>query len=304
MGMARTKSAASKSRRIKAKPARRAVSARAPISKRRTSKQAAKPKISAARSRKRKPRTAAKSAAPKRIPAKARKSAGAVKYRATPARSLAHSGGNGSNPAKKAEPPRAFHLPKHLVVSPDITKHPWENRRDYLILVAAIAASDSELHPDELKLLTGWMERFELPPDARAEVLRVANRGDVDLVEIARRLADTALTWSVMLDMMGMAMADGVLMDDEILLLRGLASVLRIDPVDFNILIEFVHSAHQAAQLSNPEPLYEHAIESAFQLLSRRHVRLFTHTRLCVNYPEYDQLLKQRWTKFEAGTHA
>jgi hypothetical protein len=199
---------------------------------------------------------------------------------------------------------RGFRLPNHLVVSPDITKHPWEHRRDYLILVAAIAASDSELHPDELKLLNGWMERFELPQEARAEVLRVANRGDVDLVEIARRLADTALTWSVMLDMMGMAMADGVLMDDEILLLRGLAAVLRIDPIDFNILIEFVHSAHQAAQLTSPEPLFEHAIESAFQLLYRRHVRLFTHTRLCVNFPDYDQQLKQRWTAYEAAVHA
>ena len=55
--------------------------------------------------------------------------------------------------------------------------------------------------------------------------------------------------------------------------------------------------------MSNPEPLYEHAIESAFQLLSRRHVHLFQHTRLCVNYPEYDQQLKQRWTQY-AGANA
>jgi uncharacterized tellurite resistance protein B-like protein len=211
--------------------------------------------------------------------------------------------GNGNGHARP-HGARPFRLPSRLIVSPDITRHPWEHRRDYLILVSAIAASDGELHPDELKLLTGWMDRFELPPEAREAVLHVANRGDVDLVEIATRLASTPLTWSVMLDMMGMAMADGVLMDDEILLLRGLASVLQIDPVDFNILIDFVHSAHQAAQISNPEPLYEHAIESAFQLLSKRHVKLFKHTRLCVNYPEYDTLLKARWTKYDAAVHA
>jgi len=171
------------------------------------------------------------------------------------------------------------------------------------MLVAAIAASDSELHADELELLNSWMERFNVTGEARADVLRVANREPINLDEIAQRLAGSSLTWSVMLDTMAMAMADGVLMDDEILLLRGLASVLKIDPIDFNILIEFVHSAHQAAQLSNPEPLFEHAIESAFGLLRKRNVKLFEHTRLCVKYPEYDQWLKERWMRFEAAGH-
>jgi uncharacterized tellurite resistance protein B-like protein len=226
-------------------------------------------------------------------------------HAAPPRRASGHGASSRSNGGTHATPPRrrSFRLPRHLAGSPDIGKHPWEHRRDYLILVAAIAASDSELHPDELKLLHAWMDNFALPPQAREEVLRVANRGDVDLLEIAKRLTRTDFTWSVMLDMMGMAMADGVLMDDEIYLLRGLAGVLGIDSIDFNILIEFVHSAHQAAQLSNPEPLYEHAIESAFQLLARRRVRLFQHTRLCVNFPEYDQQLKQRWTQY-AGSHA
>ncbi len=221
-----------------------------------------------------------------------------------PARSSGNGSGNGHGAATHPSAPSgSYRLPGFLSVSPDIAQHPWEHRRDYLILVAAIAASDSQLHPDELKLLTAWMDRFNLTGEARAEVLRVANRGEIDLEEIARRLTGSSLTWSVMLDMMGMAMADGVLMDDEILLLRGLASVLKIDPIDFNILIEFVHSAHQAAQLSNPEPLYEHAIESAFELLRKRHVKLFDHTRLCVNYPAYDQQLKERWVRFEAAGH-
>jgi uncharacterized tellurite resistance protein B-like protein len=187
--------------------------------------------------------------------------------------------------------------------TPDITKYPWEQRRDYLILVAAIAASDAELHPDELKLLTTWMNRFKLPAKPRRDVIRVANREPVALADIARRLAGSDLTWSVMLDMMAMAMADGVLMDDEIALLRGLAAILKIDPIDFNILIEFVHSAYQAAQFANPEPLYEHAIESAFELLRKRHVRLFEHTRLCVNSPDYDRQLKERWVRFDGAAH-
>ncbi len=180
----------------------------------------------------------------------------------------------------------------------DITDYPWQRRRDYLLLVAAVAASDSELHPDELRLLNKWMEEFRLPPKSREAVLAVAQRHPVDFKAIERRLARTDLACSILLDMMGMAMADGVLMDDEILLLQGVAGALGVDPIQLNILIEFVHSAHQAAQLTNPEPLYEHNIEAAFALMKKHQVRLFNHTVLCVSNPRYDEELKERWAKF------
>ena len=180
----------------------------------------------------------------------------------------------------------------------DITRYPWQRRRDYLLLVAAVAASDSELHPEELRLLNKWMEEFRLPAKSREAVMAVAQRKPVELAAVEKRLARTDLACSILLDMMGMAMADGVLMDDEILLLQGVAEALGIDPIQFNILIEFVHSAHQAAQLSNPEPLYEHNIEAAFELLKKHRVRLFSHTLLCVSNPRYNEELKARWAKF------
>lgn len=189
---------------------------------------------------------------------------------------------------------------RHDVDMPDITRYPWQRRKDYLLLVAAVAVSDDELHPDELALLERWIEQFKLPPKSREAVLAIANRKPLDRRPVARRLGRTDLKYSLMLDLMGMAMADGVLMDKEISLLRGVAEILDFDPIDFNILIEFIHSAHQAAQLSNPEPLYEHNIESAFQLLCDKHVQLFPHTLLCVSNPAYDRQLKQRWLRYLA----
>jgi uncharacterized tellurite resistance protein B-like protein len=188
---------------------------------------------------------------------------------------------------------------------PDISRYPWQRRKDYLMLVAAVAASDDELHPDELALLQTWMEQFKLPPKSRQAVLAVANRKPLEREAVAKRLSRTDLKYSLMLDLMGMAMADGVLMDKEISMLRGVAEVLDLDPIHFNIMIEFIHSAHQASQLSNPEPLYEHNIESAFQLMRDKQVRLFRHTLLCVSNPAFDRQLKQRWTRFVSdGTHA
>ena len=180
----------------------------------------------------------------------------------------------------------------------DVRKIPWRKKRDYLTLVAAVAASDGSLHPEELALLEKWMAQFALPEKSRRVVLAAAKQESLALDAIKHRLANTDLVYSLMLDMMGMAMADGVLMDEEILLLNDVAASLRLDPLDFGILIEFVHSAHQASLLNNPEPLYEHNIDCAFQLLHQKKVRLFPHTLLCVSSPEYDRHLKERWSEY------
>jgi uncharacterized tellurite resistance protein B-like protein len=185
---------------------------------------------------------------------------------------------------------------------PSIASYPPARRRDYLILVAAVAASDDQLHPDELSLLERWIAQFDLPARYRREVLAAARREGGDIAKIERRLSKTDLKYSLLLDMMGMAMADGVLMDNERALLQEVAEALNVDPIEVNILMDFVHAAHQAASLDNPEPLYEHNIGSAFELFRDRQVRLFEHTLLCVGSPDFDRQLKSRWNRFAAGS--
>ena len=187
---------------------------------------------------------------------------------------------------------------------PDISSYPPARRRDYLMLVAAVAASDNELHPDELSLLEQWMRHFDLPARYRREVLAAARRVGGDLVKIQRRLSKTDLKYSLLLDMMGMAMADGIVMDDERALLQDVADTLNLDPIEFNIMIEFVHAAHQASTLSSPEPLYEYNISSAFELFRDRRVRIFAHTLLCVGSPEFDLELKSRWFEFVTSSRS
>ena len=180
-----------------------------------------------------------------------------------------------------------------------ISEYTGQNRTDYLLLVAAVAAADGIVPAEERQLLDRWMEAFALPPESRDKVNAVANQEMPDLEAIQQRLAGTDLIYSLMLDMMGMAMVDGVLRDNEIDLLAEVAHKLNFNPIDFNILIEFVHSTHQASQLSNPEPLYEHNIDSAFQLLRKLKVRLFPHTLLCATSAEFDRQLKSRWGDFK-----
>ena len=182
---------------------------------------------------------------------------------------------------------------------PDISEYSWQKRRDYLTLVAAVAASDNKLHKSELALLEDWLGAFKLKDKSRDAVMAVA-RGKVKLDQpaVERRLAGTNLVYSLLLDLMGMAMADGVLMDKEIALLRRIAAHLKVDALAFDILIEFVHAVYQSAGMDSPEPLYEYSIESAFSLLQKNGVKLFRHTLLCVASPECDENLKQRWYEF------
>lgn len=181
---------------------------------------------------------------------------------------------------------------------PKISDYSWQRRRDYLMLVAAVAAADGKLHKYEAQLLDRWFEDFNLPPKSREAVMGVAKKKLDNQHKIEKRLGKTDLAYSLILDMMGMAMADGVLKDKEIALLRGVADSLDVDPIHFNILIEFVHSAHQASKLNSPEPLYEHTIESAFELLMEQKVRLFDHTLLCVSSEKADHQLKDRWYQY------
>lgn len=174
-----------------------------------------------------------------------------------------------------------------------------QRRTDYLLLVAAVAAADGELPTAERILLDRWIDEFDLSPMNREKVSAAAVKEPPGLDMIQKRLSETDLIFSLMLDMMGMAMVDGVLMDTEIDLLSEVAGNLKFDPIDFNILIEFVHSAHQASLLSNPEPLFEHNIDSAFLLLRKRKVRLFPHTLLCATSTDFDQQLKSRWLDFK-----
>ena len=179
---------------------------------------------------------------------------------------------------------------------PNIRDYPWQRRKDYLMLVAAMAAADNWLHVKESELLERWARDFGLTKTITDKVMEVAKGKPLrNQRTILKRLAQTDLTFSLMLDLMNMAMVDGVLMDDEINLLRGISKELLIDPMDFNILIEFVHSAYQASALDNPEPLYEHNINNAFTLLRKKHARLFQHTVLCVASEQCDLQIKARW---------
>ncbi len=184
---------------------------------------------------------------------------------------------------------------------PNMSDLPVDTRKEYLMLVASIASSDGTLDPKENSLLKRWIKDFELDESQGKKIMDIAQQeelGNRDKIE--KRMSDSGLTVSLMLDLMGMAMADGVLADEEIDLLRSVSQSLDMPATDFNIYLEFVHSAHQQATLPSPEPLFDHNIETAFKMMKSKNIQLYAHTLLCATHPGYDQELKIRWNKTKA----
>ncbi|MDH4120276.1 MAG: TerB family tellurite resistance protein [Deltaproteobacteria bacterium] len=179
--------------------------------------------------------------------------------------------------------------------TPDITRYSWQKRRDYLMMIALVAASDHQLQPEEMNMLARLMKDFRLSPRVRNMVLQAAQTPHADIEPLERKLAGSDLAYSLLLDMMSMAMADGVLMDEERFLMHEVASSLEIGLVERTILMDFIHAACQASGQSNPEPLYEHSIETAFELMKKKDIALFPHTLLCPASESYDKMLKDRW---------
>ncbi len=75
----------------------------------------------------------------------------------------------------------------------DISDYPWQRRTDYLMMVAAVAAADGNLPPEELALLDQWIVSFRLSGKSRARIMDAARREPPTLEKIQRRLATTDL---------------------------------------------------------------------------------------------------------------
>ena len=181
---------------------------------------------------------------------------------------------------------------------PSMTEQPVDLRKEYLMLVASVASSDGYLDPREVTLLKRWIQDFKLNEKEGKEVMVVASKEDMkDRSSVEEKVRKSGLIVSLMLDLMSMAMADGVLADDEIDMLRAVSKSLGMDVKEFDVYLEFVHSAHQQATLFNPEPLFEHNIIAALKMMKSKKVQLYNHTLLCSTHPGYDQELKTRWNE-------
>ncbi len=187
-----------------------------------------------------------------------------------------------------------------------LSRYPESQKKDYIFVLAHAFSEFEERPAEECALFNDWVLNFRIPQEYHSQLNQIIDGDWLDKQYTKRieRLVMHRLADPLLLDSMALAMSDGVLMDDEVDALRNLATAMNVSSVHFNIYLELIHSAYQAAYLENPEPLFEHNIEQALNLLCQRRVVLFEHAKLCTCSKDYNGKIKQHWLRMSQHKRA
>ena len=108
-------------------------------------------------------------------------------------------------------------------------EYPEAERRDYLTVVASMAFADGEVSEDELARIESMCDDFELSEGSREQVLEsAAHPSAAELGLILSRLRQSELRFALLVDIIDIAIADGVIATGEEAELESLADELDI----------------------------------------------------------------------------
>ena len=129
-----------------------------------------------------------------------------------------------------------------------------QERVDYASIVASLAAVDQEVTPDELDAIHDLCRFLDLPPHTTRVVQKFAQEPDHIAVRDALiRLRDSPLRFTLVMDMVSLAYADGRYDLDERRQVRGLAAVMLVSEAE-------VEQAEDRVRAYNAEVAEEEAV--------------------------------------------
>lgn len=123
--------------------------------------------------------------------------------------------------------------------------HPFRSRpegarRDYLTVVATVAASNDALSPGEAKRLGRLAQALDLPSAVVGEAVSAVALPPASLAELKRELRGSPLRHALVADALVLAQTDGLVDGDEKAELGGLRDDLGLSDGEFVALVTFV----------------------------------------------------------------
>ena len=173
----------------------------------------------------------------------------------------------------------------------DITEKKPEIRATYLRLISHMASVDGDLDEKELKHLKGLTEAFQIPEKYQEEIFQEGTLSKSEVEEGFVALKKEHMEYSFFLDLINMAMADKVLMEEERRMLAHIQSLIGISSVDFHNLMNFAQTTISVDLNAVIDPMYSYVIENFFGWARQGHVTLFRQTSFAVE-PKVDEYLK------------
>lgn len=142
-----------------------------------------------------------------------------------------------------------------------------QERVDYACVVASLAAIDKEVSDEELEALGKLCKFLALPADTTATVLAFAKEPDHTAVRDALlRLRDSPLRFTLIMDMVSLAYADGRYDLDERKQVRGLAAVLLVTEAEVDKAEDSVRTFNAEVAADQDAPAQEQAVETLAQV--------------------------------------
>jgi len=175
---------------------------------------------------------------------------------------------------------------------PDICQTSQEIRVKYLSLVGYMARIDGQLDEEEIHLLQKMAVRFKISDEEAAEVFSNRTFTEEEIVKTFHQLKANQLQYSFILDLIAMAIADGLLQEPERLMLAQSSGLIGLQHEEFHNLINFASATSNLDENNrHTDPMYQYVIDMFFQWARSRDVKLYKQTTFAIN-EKIDRALK------------
>lgn len=176
---------------------------------------------------------------------------------------------------------------------PNICRTKVRARITYLSLISYMAQIDQAMNPGEVELLNQMIQKLGIHEKHYAQILAPKSYSDEEIQELYEQLHEAGLHYSFFMDLLMMAMADGLIQPDEKKLLAHVGHLVSLPGSDFYNLLNFAQVSYQFKPGLSLDPMFDYVIDNLLLWARQKHVRLFQQTTFSA-YEEIDLQLKSR----------
>ena len=166
-------------------------------------------------------------------------------------------------------------------------------RVKYLNLLCYMARIDGDLDEVEKSHLTSMTAHFEISQKYQDQIFATINYSEAEIADIFNDFTKHGVAYSFLLDLIVMALADGVLQEEERLVLAHIVKLIKLPAADYHNLINFAQSTNSLNLETMVDPMFSYVIDSFFSWGRQSHVKLFRQTSFAVD-PKINLYLKNK----------
>ncbi|MBU2644918.1 TerB family tellurite resistance protein [bacterium] len=175
---------------------------------------------------------------------------------------------------------------------PDICRTSIKTRLKYLSLVGYMARIDGKLDKEEIGLLKKMSKRFQMSEEHQKIIFSEQTFSDQQIEEIFAELKEKQLQYSFILDLIAMAIADGIILEPERLMLAQISGLIGLQHEAFHNLVNFAQATSNLSEDKNSDPMYQYVIDMFFTWARNKDVKLYKQTTFAIN-DKVDAYLKE-----------